>query len=82
MDKLELPEIAATRQGERPAAARTRQVAFSELGWIESPVHERSALLAGLPGPVIVDQLDTTVVIFPGQVAHVDRYGNLIVTLE
>ncbi len=84
VDKLELPEIAATRQGERPAAARTRQVAFSGLGWIECPVHERSALLAGhtLPGPAIVDQLDTTVVIFPGQVAHVDRYGNLIVTLE
>ena len=79
-----MPEIAATRQSERPAAARTRQVAFSELGWIESPVHERSALLARhtLPGPAIVDQLDTTVVIFPGQVAHVDRYGNLIVTLE
>ena len=33
-------------------------------------------------GPAIVDQLDTTTVVFPRQVARVDRFGNLIVRLE
>ena len=47
-----------------------------------TPVYRREALLAGhvLEGPAIVDQLDSTVVILPGQSALTDRHANLIVT--
>jgi N-methylhydantoinase A len=31
-------------------------------------------------GPAIIDQLDSTTVILPGQSALTDRFGNLIVT--
>ena len=39
------------------------------------------ALRAGnrLDGPAIVNQYDSTTVIPPGVVAHVDRYGNIVI---
>jgi N-methylhydantoinase A len=47
------------------------------------PVVDRETLGSGaaLRGPVIVEQLDSTTVVRPGQRARVDRFGNLIVTL-
>jgi N-methylhydantoinase A/oxoprolinase/acetone carboxylase beta subunit len=47
-----------------------------------TPVYRREALLADhvIYGPAIVDQLDATTVILPGQSARTDRVGNLIVT--
>ena len=45
------------------------------------PVYRREALMAGhvVEGPAIVDQLDSTTVILPGQSAVTDRYGNMII---
>lgn len=45
------------------------------------PVYDRARLNAGakLQGPAIVTQLDSTTVLFPGQVAEVDRYGSLVI---
>jgi N-methylhydantoinase A len=81
VEKLSLPRIAATEPGSRPEPARTRQVVFEGRGLMETLVFDRTALLAGhtLRGPAIVDQLDTTTVIFPGQEARVDPYGNFII---
>jgi N-methylhydantoinase A len=49
---------------------------------LDSPVYQRERLDVGLElaGPAIVDQLDCTTVICPGQVARVDEWKNLIVT--
>ena len=67
-----------------PTNSRGQQPLIAGNAHGEARVKEGSALLAGhtLPEPAIVDRLDTTLVIFPGQVAQVDRYGNPIVTLE
>jgi N-methylhydantoinase A len=48
--------------------------------FIDTPVYERNALVPGqkLTGPAIVEQVDTTTVIYPGQRATVDMWGNLI----
>jgi N-methylhydantoinase A len=45
------------------------------------PVYDRAKLGAGavLRGPAIVRQLDSTTVLFPDQVAEVDKYGSLVV---
>ena len=50
-----------------------------ELDW---PVYQRERLDVGLElaGPAILDQLDCTTVICPGQIARVDEWKNLIVT--
>jgi len=48
----------------------------------ETPVYARTKLRAGhrIAGPAIIEQYDSTVVIFPGQTAEVDVYGNLLIT--
>ena len=47
------------------------------------PAYRRDALRAGhrIGGPAVVDQLDSTSLILPGQTAEVDRHGNLIIRL-
>ena len=49
---------------------------------VDCPVYERERLDVGLSfaGPAIVEQLDCTTVLCPGQTAHVDEWKNLIVT--
>ena len=81
---LVLPEIPAASKrrpepaGERPASLDGGGAATPRA----TPVYRREALLAGhvLEGPAIVDQLDSTVVILPGQSALTDRHANLVVT--
>jgi N-methylhydantoinase A len=49
---------------------------------LDTPRYRRAALKAGnhLPGPAIVDQMDTTTLIPPGFAARVDPFGNLVIT--
>ena len=58
-----------------------RQVTF-ERGAppVETPLYRREALRAGadIRGPAIVEQMDTTTLIWPGFHAVVDTVGNLI----
>lgn len=48
------------------------------------PVYQRTELPVGFhfTGPAIVEQSDTTTVVYPGHHAEVDGFGNLIITLE
>ncbi len=80
MDKLTLPRIESVAAGTAPAVSQTRPVYFSGLGFVETPVMPRQDLLAGhvIEGPAIVDQLDSTTVIYPDHQAHADAYGNLL----
>lgn len=52
--------------------------------YIETPVYERDLLSPGniLKGPAIVEQMDSTTVIHPGQVGIVDDYGNIIIEIR
>jgi N-methylhydantoinase A len=62
-------------KGERPV--------YFEGGFQAVPIYERSALLPGdlITGPTVVEQLDSTTVLAPGQQATVDGYGNLVIEL-
>ncbi len=62
------------------ARTGTRRVWFED-GWQNTPVYRRDALpeSATLTGPAIIEQMDTTVVIEPGDRVTQDRDGNLIV---
>jgi N-methylhydantoinase A len=74
-----LPRLAAD-----PAAARTgtRPVYFDR--WWETPVYQRDRLGHGhlLAGPAVIEQIDSTTLVFPGQSAAVDALGNLVLQLE
>jgi N-methylhydantoinase A len=61
----------------------TRPVWF-EGGWRESRVYQRDALVPGMSfiGPAIVEQLDATTVIEPGQAVEIDHIGNLVIDVR
>ena len=64
-------------------AADTRPVWFDGDSAVETPVHRRETLTPGmaLAGPAIVEQLDSTTVVFPGDRAAVDEAGNLVIAV-
>ncbi|HUS39991.1 MAG TPA: hydantoinase/oxoprolinase family protein, partial [Pirellulales bacterium] len=64
-----------------PAAVDERSVVFNGKR-IETPIYDRNDLGAGsrLVGPAIVEQVDTTTVLWPGERANVDDYGQLLIT--
>jgi N-methylhydantoinase A len=78
---VEMPRFA--RAGTRLAdAERARRPVRFDGDTVDCPVYQREVLDVGLtvPGPAVLDQLDCTTVICPGQVARVDAWKNLIVT--
>jgi N-methylhydantoinase A len=51
--------------------------------WLDTPIVRRERLGPGarLAGPAIVEQMDATTVIEPGDRARVDSLGNLLITV-
>jgi len=60
-----------------PARHRVREVWFPETGFAATPVYWRDELMADhrLVGPLIVEALDSTIVVPPGWIASVDAGG-------
>ncbi len=76
--------LAATPAADVAGARKAhRRVWYEAGGWQETPVYDRERLPRGAEfnGPAILEQLDTTVVIDPGNRVAVDSLGNLIVTV-
>jgi len=64
------------------APAPRRPVRFAG-AWVDTPVVDRGTLAPGtrVDGPAIVSQMDTTVVLEPGDRATADAVGNLVVVV-
>jgi N-methylhydantoinase A len=62
---------------EKPAM---RKVWFDG-GWTETPVYQRERLPQRFEGPAVIEQLDCTTVLEPGNRAEVDALGNIEVTV-
>ena len=79
---IDLARLAGDDQATSMAAAKraTRRVWFQS-GWQETPVYRRDRLPreAVFDGPAIVEQLDCTTVVEPGDHASVDALGNLMI---
>jgi N-methylhydantoinase A len=72
------PDADEAQVGERP-------VYFEEVGdFTPTPIYRRERLRAGhrVAGPAVVEQMDATTVILPGQSAVVDDHGSLLVRTE
>jgi len=66
------------------AAPVGRRRAWFDGGWHDTPIYRREQLWVGaeFTGPAIVEQLDATTVIEPGDRARVDALGNLEITVR
>ena len=64
------------------AVVDARRIYMPETGdFIETPVYDRERLRTGnrLDGPAVIEQMDSTTFVLPGQSATVDPYHNLII---
>ena len=84
IEKEEMYEIEEGREDPEHAMKGIRQVYFEEFkGYGDCKTYDRYLLKANnlIQGPAILEQMDTTIVIPPGQKAVVDRFGNIIMEI-
>ncbi|HLT76177.1 MAG TPA: hydantoinase/oxoprolinase family protein [Ferrovibrio sp.] len=79
--KFDLRLLAPPEEGSVEAARRTTRKVWLDGAWHEAGVYRRLELPLGavIPGPAILEQPDTTILIEADLVGEVDRFGNLIV---
>jgi N-methylhydantoinase A len=65
------------------ATVGRRQVWFEQGGWRETPILSRDLLPADarFDGPAVIEQLDTTIVVEPGNKVTLDPLGNLVLEI-
>lgn len=65
----------------KDAKIDSRLVYFGEKS-VETPIYRRTSLPSGVPfnGPAIIDEMSSTTVILPSQIAEVDALGNIHIT--
>ena len=82
--EIDLAALAATERAPTLAAAKIgeRRVWFPD-GWQQTPVYARDRLPldAAFQGPAILEQLDCTTVVEPGDRVRQDKLGNLLIDL-
>jgi len=71
------------RASDVTAALSTNRKVWFAGQWMDTPVYsrERLPLDARIEGPAILEQLDATTVICPGDTAQGDAHGNIIITV-
>jgi N-methylhydantoinase A len=84
--QLPKPKIRSTvngKSGSPKAKQESRPVYFENVGSVSCGVYHREDLSAGMTinGPAVVEEMASTTLIHPGDVARVDDDGNLIITL-
>ena len=76
---------AALPKGAPSGPTAMRDVYFEEIGAYEpTPIYRRATLVRDqeIVGPAIVEQPDTTTVVYPGQTLRVDQTGNLMIAVR
>lgn len=79
--KFDLSLLAPPKDGSVEAAKRTTRKVWLDGAWHEAGIYRRLELPLGavIPGPAILEQSDTTILIEADLVGEVDAFGNLIV---
>jgi N-methylhydantoinase A len=74
---------AEPRKSGKAEPASRRKVWFAADAALDTPVYNRATLLPGdtIAGPAVIEQLDSTTLLFPGDRATVDPHLNLMVEL-
>jgi N-methylhydantoinase A len=82
--KFDTPAVPTLTEVAPAEPVTHRCVVFETEDWFDTPVFRRDALAPGqqTKGPAIIEQLDATTVVYPGDSSIVDDWGNLIIDLE
>jgi N-methylhydantoinase A len=66
-----------------PEPEEHREAVFGDEGAVQTAIYRRENLRPGtkIPGPAVIEQLDSTVVVPPGDLAEVDGYSNVIISI-
>ncbi len=72
------PSLTTAAIGERRLYVDARQ------GWRDATIYDRERLPVGItiPGPAIINEMSATTLVFPGQTAMVEPFGNIIVEVS
>jgi len=81
--RVSLAALLDTASGTLAEAVTGRRRVWFTAGWRETPIYRRESLPRGatFSGPAIVEQLDATTVIEPGDRVVIDELGNLVITI-
>lgn len=66
-----------------PEPEKHREAVFGDEGAVRTAIYRRDNLRPGakIPGPSVIEQLDSTTVVPPGDLAEVDGYSNITITI-
>jgi N-methylhydantoinase A len=84
MEKPEMSKLSPQTEPLDKALIENRSVYFTGGGWLETPIYDRNALLAGakITGPAIIEEKAAATLVGANDALHVDDYGNLVIELE
>jgi N-methylhydantoinase A len=77
------PALPAPRRSRKPPVRLGKRPAFFGGRYVATTVFDGTAMAPGqaVAGPAIIEEPFTTIVVYPGQRATVDRFGNYLVTI-
>ena len=83
LPSIEMPKFSPTGAALEDARRGSRRVRFDGAE-LDCPIYRRDQIDVGtnFAGPAILEQLDCTTVVRPGQIVRVDEWKNLIVTQD
>jgi N-methylhydantoinase A len=81
LPRVELQTFQSPSNGHAPTPKSMRRVNFDAQGWHEANCYERDDLSVGarVDGPAIIEEPAASTVLYPGQTAQIDRFGNVII---
>ncbi len=82
--KLDRPKLPLEKTGTKSKPEDYRKTFFEKDESLKTPVYKRNQLVRGqtINGPAIIEQMDSTAVIFPKDIGKIDNWGNLIISIE
>lgn len=80
VEKIEPLEITETLDS-KDSLLETRDVYFEDKGWLKTSVYlrERMGKNMTVQGPAIIEEKQTSTLLYPDQSLTIDKYGNLII---
>ena len=80
---LSKPPLPKTKTGSSFNSSGSRKVSFGKNAWFETPIYRRDTIPVdhNFEGPAVIEQMDSMLLIFPGDTAKIDDWGNLIINL-